>query len=171
MKNKIKKRYIYGLLNEHKEVIYVGMTTNLKRRMLQHKYRSLISEHNHNINLYNELNRIKFITGKIDYVILDNIEGNLYECELAESNHIKKYEGLFNCKKFVDADEQLSNKRERFRNWYQDNIESQRLRTKKFIELNPDTIRIWRKNNPEKYKAQQERAKLKRLLKKEQNIK
>lgn len=95
------KYYIYGLLNEHKQVIYVGMTVDINRRIRNHKYR--IKTKVRNKPLYDELERV-YGCSEIDYLILSEFEGSKQDAKVLESSFIQQYECSFNVYKLTGAD-------------------------------------------------------------------
>lgn len=78
--NDNKKYYIYKFLNENNEVIYVGQTIDMNKRMYQHK-----TYNYKNYDLYNDVYKIRYAEVESDYHM------NIYEI-----HYICKYNPKYN---------------------------------------------------------------------------
>ena len=81
--------------------IYIGQSSNIKRRMVEHKYRSK----NKNLKLYSSIRKYGFENHKIETLFLSNDE---YEKNKMESIYIRYYNSIENGLNHIDEDANIN---------------------------------------------------------------
>ena len=153
--------------------VYIGSTTNLKKRINKHRYDcNNEKSKNYNLKLYQYI-RENGGFNEYEFIILEcyvcNFKHELYD---REDDYIKIYPNNLNTQRaYLTGCEYKKKNKERNKKYYNENKENENMRHKKYRDENKDKIKKNRDENKEKNKKyrHENKEKIKEYAKKYYN--